>query len=153
MPVRALVVLGGLGLGVFAIVRGANGYGNMFLPRADDSITQWLHVSKYPPSLAYAALELGLLALGLAIAGAIERRAASVDRDAPLLVFGQTALFFYLVHFPLLGAAAMALGVFQQAGLVATWLATAGVVVVMLPLCRRYRRVKQARPQSLLRYF
>ena len=49
------------GLVVFAVFRGLNGYGNMFLYRDGDSWQQWLHVSKYPPSLSFTSLELGLL--------------------------------------------------------------------------------------------
>ena len=48
---KVLWSCGTVGLLVFAMVRGINGYGNMFLYRADNSWQQWLHVSKYPPSL------------------------------------------------------------------------------------------------------
>ena len=81
----------------FVVVRGLNGYGNMFLPRADGSWQQWLHVSKYPPSLTYAALELGILFLCLAFLRTIEPE-IGVRENGPFLVFGQTAMFFYLVH-------------------------------------------------------
>ncbi|MBC8067348.1 MAG: DUF1624 domain-containing protein [Deltaproteobacteria bacterium] len=150
-PIAKLAALGVALLAVFGLVRGVNGYGNLFLLREDGSLAQWLHVSKYPPSLAYAALELGLLALGLALCGWLEPR-IGVRRDGPLLVFGQTALFFYLLHFPLLGAAAMALGMFGGAGLPETYLAAAGVLAVLYPVCRWYRGVKQRRPTSWLRY-
>src|SRR5262249_48818395 len=40
---------------LFAVARGANGYGNMALGRDDGSLIQWLHVAKYPPSLAFSA--------------------------------------------------------------------------------------------------
>jgi uncharacterized membrane protein len=151
VPVRALLWVALAALGVFVLVRGFNGYGNLFLLREDGSLAQWLHVSKYPPSLAYAALELGLLAVGLAVCAWLEPRVA-VRRDGPLLVFGQTALFFYLLHFPLLGAAAMALGRFGTGDLVDVYLAAAGVLAVLYPVCRWYRGVKQRRPTSWLRY-
>ena len=152
MPVRALATIGVALLACFALVRGLDGYGNLFLPRGGDSIVHWLHVSKYPPSLAYACVELGLLALALAVLAAIEPR-VQVRDDGPLLVYGQTALFFYLLHFPLLGAAAMALGMWQAGGLLETYLATLGVLAVMYPLCRRYRAAKRRRPDTWLRYF
>jgi hypothetical protein len=38
----------------------------MALLRDDGSLIQWLHVAKYPASLAFSALELGLMALLLA---------------------------------------------------------------------------------------
>ena len=50
---------GAAALVTFVVSRGLSGYGNMFLPRADGSWQQWLHVSKYPPSLTYAAVARG----------------------------------------------------------------------------------------------
>src|SRR6516162_7055144 len=69
----------------------------MFLPRTGDSWQQWLHVSKYPPSLTYYALQLGFLFLCLALLRAIEPR-IGVRENGVFYVFGQTAMFFYLVH-------------------------------------------------------
>ncbi len=150
-PVRQLVALGAAALAVFVVVRGLNGYGNMFLPREDGSLVQWLHVSKYPPSLSFASLELGLLAWALAGLMWLEPR-VKVRDDGPILVFGQTALFFYLLHFLLLGAPAIGLGLMHQGGLLETYLATIGVLAVLYPACRWYRGKKRARPGSWLRY-
>src|SRR5262245_27922871 len=55
-PQAVLWIAGIVMLAVFVAVRGSQGYGDMFLPRTDNSWQQWLHVSKYPPSLAYATL-------------------------------------------------------------------------------------------------
>jgi uncharacterized membrane protein len=150
-PTRVLALAGIAALGVFAIVRGLNGYGNMFLLREDGSLAQWLHVSKYPPSLAYVGLELGLVMLMLAALLWVEPRIPARP-DAPLLVLGQTALFFYVLHWPLLGLPAVALGLFRSQGLGATYLAAAAVVIVMLPLCHWYRRYKRAHPNGWARY-
>ena len=46
-----MLIAGVAALVVFVIVRGAQGYGDMFLPRTDDTWQQWLHVSRYSPSL------------------------------------------------------------------------------------------------------
>ena len=54
-------------------------------------------VSKYPPTLTYAALELGILFLCLAFLRTIEPK-IGVRENGPFFVFGQTAMFFYLVH-------------------------------------------------------
>ena len=88
---------GRLLLAVFVVVRWNAGYGDMFLHRADNSWQQWLHVSKYPPSLTYAALELGLTWLALAWLMRIEP-VIGVRPNGVFLVFGQTAMFFYMVH-------------------------------------------------------
>lgn len=50
-------------LAVSFVVRVWNGYGNMRLLREDNIWVQWLHVSKYPPSLSFITLELGLMCL------------------------------------------------------------------------------------------
>ena len=49
-------------------MRGANSYGNMLLFRETSSPVQWLHVSKYPPSLSFYSLELGIMAMLLSFA-------------------------------------------------------------------------------------
>ena len=84
---KVLWVSGTAGLLLFAIVRGIDGYGNMFLYRADSSWQQWLHVSKYPPSITYDALELGILFLCLALLRTIEER-IGVRENGVFFVFG-----------------------------------------------------------------
>lgn len=150
-PTRPLLAAGATCLAVFALVRGLNGYGNMFLPRDDGTLAQWLHVSKYPPSAAFAALELGLLFVVLAGLMWIEPK-VRVREDGPILVFGQTALFFYLLHFPLLGAAAMATGRFQAGGLLDVYVAMICALAVLYPACRWFRSFKRARPGHWVRY-
>src|SRR5439155_20675441 len=72
---RRLLAAGLAALALFVVVRGLNGYGNMRLLREDGSLVQWLHVSKYPPSLSFTALELGLAALLLATSFRVARLA------------------------------------------------------------------------------
>ena len=141
-------------LAVFVVIRGLDGYGNMALHRDDASLIQWLHVSKYPPALAYATLELGLMALGLALCFAIERHLrAPASRWNPLRVYGQTALFFYMLHFIGLGAAAMALtGGIAQRGLPETYLAAGATLVALYPVCLLWRRYKRAHPDGWPQY-
>jgi uncharacterized membrane protein len=137
----------GLGLlTLYLVLRGVNSYGNMALYRHDGSLVQWLHVSKYPPSLAYWGLELGLAALLLALAFAARLA------WAPLVLLGQTALFYYLLHAHLLKAASLLLGMHKQAGLLVTYLATVLAVLVLLPLCSWYRGYKRAHPKGWPQY-
>ncbi len=102
-------------------------------------------MSKYPPSLAYVALELGLVALGLGLAlrRVLGRR---------LVVLGQAALFFYLLHVHLLMLAAWALGLLHRGGLAATYAATVVALALLYPLCDRYRAYKQAHRDGWPRY-
>jgi uncharacterized membrane protein len=150
-PGQIMLVAGLASLAVFAVARGLNGYGNMFLYRADDSWQQWLHVSKYPPSLTYASLELGLMAVVLSVMLKLEP-AIGVRQNGPFLVLGQTAMFYYLVHRFVFDASASYGGLLGVGTISATY--TVGIValVVLYPLCLWYRSFKAAHPKSLLRY-
>ena len=46
---KVLWFSGATALVIFALVRGLNDYGNMFLTRSDGTWQQWLHVSRYRP--------------------------------------------------------------------------------------------------------
>ncbi len=153
-PVERLLVISGLlALGLFVVLRAWNGYGNMLLLREDSSLVQWLFVNKYPPSLTFALLELGLMALVLFGFFRYQRTMKRPARAwSPLLVFGQTALFFYLIHLHILMIAAFAMGMFMNQGLGATYLAALGVLIVLYPLCLWFRRFKVRRPRSWVRY-
>jgi uncharacterized membrane protein len=152
-PERGLAVFGLCALALFALVRGLNGYGNMGLPRDGDSIVQWLHVSKYPPGISFFTLELGIMALVMAAFFALSRWGPPVRRLlAPLLVPGQTALFFYVLHVHLLELVARALGVHRQLGLGAAYLGMVGIVLFLFPFCLWYRRYKARHPNGWARY-
>lgn len=142
---------GALMLVVFVIVRGNAGYGDMFLHRSDMTWQQWLHVSKYPPSLTYASLEVGLLWLCLAALVRIEPK-IGVRPNGVFLVFGQTAMFFYLVHRLAFEVPATYLGLRGAGDLTTTYVAAAVLLVAIYPACRWYRSVKAAHPASLLKY-
>lgn len=149
---RKLALVGSTSLLCFIVIRGVNGYGNMGLLRGDGSLVQWLHVSKYPPSLSYVTLELGLCFLCLS--GWFAWSAIHPPKPSNLfLVLGQTPLFFYLLHFPLLVSSAHWLRVESKLGLGATFLGAAIVVAVLYPACRAYRSYKGAHKHSLARYF
>jgi uncharacterized membrane protein len=143
---RLLLRCGIVLLGVYLVLRGANGLGNMGLLRHDGSLVQWLHVSKYPPSLTYWGLELGLAALLLALAFIVPLT------WAPLVLLGQTALFYYLLHAHLLELAAVVLSMHKRAGLLATYVAALAVLLLLLPVCRWYRGYKRAHPRGWPQY-
>ena len=112
---------------------------------------QWLFVSKYPPSLSFMSLELGVMFLCLAFLMVIETN-VTVRKNGPLLVFGQTALFFYLVHRLVLESIAHWFDYRGFGGLEETYITATVMLVVLYPLCLWYRKVKQSHPQSLLRF-
>jgi uncharacterized membrane protein len=149
------LLLAGVGcLVLFGAVRGVNAYGNLGLLREDGSLVQWLHVSKYPPSLGYVALELGLMLLILAMLAQIARVTppSASSGSGPLVVFGQTSMFFYLLHIPLLALGAQVLGVEHKLGLGATYGFAALVALLLFPACLWYRGYRAAHPTSFTRY-
>ena len=151
-PQTVLLVAGFVALGVFAFVRAQQGYGDMFLHRTGDSWEQWLHVSKYPPSLSFNALEIGLLCVCLAALMALEPL-IGVRPNGPFLVLGQTAMFFYLVHRLAFEIPATYLGLREINDLETTYIVSAITLLLLYPACRWYHTFKAAHPQSLLRYF
>lgn len=140
--VPLLWIWGTIGLFAFAAFRYFNGYGNMWLLRDSATWIQWLHVSKYPPSLTFIGLELGLTAWLLAIMITFERR-FGVRPNGPLLVFGQTAMFFYLIHRIMLEGSATWLGLrgFTDQ-LWVVYLITVLVLAALYFPCRWYRDFK-----------
>lgn len=139
-------------LALFAVVRAIDGYGNWLLHRDSTAVLQWLHVAKYPPSIAYSSLELGicfcLLALFFALDDASPRRAL-----APFGLFGATAFFYYVIHLHLLVGFESIVRLNRQThGLLTTWSATAIVLVVLAPACAWYRGYKRAHPDGWTRY-
>jgi uncharacterized membrane protein len=147
---RKLATYGAIMLGTFVVLRGIDGYGNMLLHRDSLSFVQWLHVSKYPPSATFTTLELGIAFLLLAALFVVTR--SRPTWGGPLRLFGQVALFYYLLHIHLLHLAAWALGVGSKLGLGATYLAALGALLILYPACRWYRSYKAARPAGWTRY-
>jgi len=85
----------------FMALRAIDGYGD---PRpwqrqasAFVTLLDFIKVEKYPPSLLYILMTVGPALLFLA---ALDRLRLAIEH--PLLVFGRTPLFFYLVHLVML---------------------------------------------------
>jgi uncharacterized membrane protein len=148
---RSLAASGVALLALFAVVRGHNEYGNMGLLREDGSVVQWLHVSKYPPSLSFVTLELGVMVLVLA-ALTIAAARTPANANGLVMVLGRTPMFFYLLHIPVLVLTARALGVAHRLGLGWTYFGAAAVVGLLYPICRGYGRYKAAHPTGWTRY-
>jgi uncharacterized membrane protein len=148
---RLLLLIGLASWAVFFLVRMVNGYGNEGLLHRGDWLS-WLHVSKYPPSLSFLSLELGLMALCLSGFWALSSFPRVVAWLAPLRLLGQTALFYYVLHAHFLMLVVLTLGVRRAYGIGATFLATLLTLLALYPLCRWYHGYKQAHPQGWTRY-
>ena len=142
--VGAVLLLAGL------LFRASGGWGNIRLPR-DSGWIEFLNNVKYPPSLVFWAISLGLDLLLLALLVRLPEKLKS--ERSPLIVFGQTPLFFYVAHFYLLAVCAF---VFfrEPASLQGAYLMWAVALVALYPVCAWYRRFKMSKPkESLWRLF
>lgn len=132
---------------LFAAVRAGGGFGNLRL--ADGSgWMAWLTVVKYPPSLAFASLMLGLDLLLLWALDRLRHRARRFT--GVLILYGQAPLLFYLAHFYLYGTLSAVLFRHTPAPqwlLYPLWLAG---VAALYPLCRRFRDFKSRQPETSL---
>ena len=133
---------------LFCAVRWAGGFGNFHAPGA--GWIGFLNVTKYPPSLSFLLLTLGTNGILLYL---FERAGAGgAFWRAPLLVFGRSALFFYILHlyvYALIGLAfrdGTTLPVMYGA-----WLF--GLFILYF-LCKRYAHFKGGKPiESVWRFF
>jgi uncharacterized membrane protein len=147
---RVLAIAGVVGLTVFGVLRGVDGYGNMHMHRDSGALLQWMHVSKYPPSLTFIGLELGLAAL--LVSGLFVYTAARPNVRGPLFEYGQTALFFYVTHIHVMALVALAFGWTHAFGVRAAYLGALGIVIALYPAVRWYRGYKAAHPNTWTQY-
>ncbi len=153
-------------LGLFLVVRAINVYGNAtpWAVQKDAlfTILSFMNVSKYPPSLLYAAVTLGIMFGMLWLADGANTVVTRV-----LTVYGKVPLFYYLIHWYLVKAAMIGMFLIQGyqlsdmplgplsfgrpegAGVslpvvYAVWF---GLVVLLYPLCRWYGRYKAEHPE------
>jgi uncharacterized membrane protein len=168
---RFLVVTGAIVTVLFIIVRAINKYGDPlpWTPQRTPALTvsSFLNVRKYPPSLDFLLMTLGPIFLALAFTEHARSRFASW-----ISVYGKVPMFYYVVHIFLVHALAVAFAFIQggelhqmnvvtDAGSIPAWygvslpgvyLAWAVVVITMYPLCRWFARIKRERNDWWLSY-
>jgi len=147
-PFRWVGLAGGLLLILFFLVRGLGGPGN-FHPPAPGWIG-FLNVTKYPPSLAFLCLTLGVN--GLLLSGIALKSIARSRLFRAMMVFGRVPLFFYGIHLYLYGLMGWLVpGGVSPVQMLLFWLVG---LVALYPLCQIYYRFKRTRPiTSGWRYF
>lgn len=95
------VKIGSGALLLFAVVRFVNIYGDPSLWSAQKdgvyTFLSFMNVTKYPPSLLFCLVTLGIMFLILAFAEQMQNNAAKI-----LTVYGRVPLFYFLVHFYLI---------------------------------------------------
>ena len=147
---RQAFLFGSGALVLFPIVRSIGLPVGDFHPPAGPGWIAFLNLTKYPPSLAFILVTLGIDLLLLAL---LSRKEEILKRRGkPLLVFGRTALFFYIVHLYLYGLTGLAFPKGMPFGwMYLFWL---GGLVLLFFLCSWYARFKvQKAPDSVWRMF
>ncbi|MPT11558.1 MULTISPECIES: heparan-alpha-glucosaminide N-acetyltransferase domain-containing protein [Comamonas] len=137
----------------FALLRTLNLYGDApWLAGADTlrTVMSWFNVTKYPPSLLFLLLTLGI---GLLLLGAFEKAAGS--RWLQLLAtLGAAPMFFYVLHLYVLKfmyLSAMAVWganqgqLFGLSSLLWLWVISALLAVTLYPVVRWFAALKQRR--------
>ncbi|MEZ0609989.1 DUF1624 domain-containing protein [Fibrella sp. WM1] len=170
---RRLLWQVGLGtLAGFVLLRLFNGYGDpapwAVQPTGLFTLLSFLNVSKYPPSLLYGLLMIGLMLLILALA-----EGADNAFTRWLQVYGSVPMFYYILHWYLVHISMVVMVLIQGYSLSQLPIGTLsfgrppgagvslpvvygvwiGLVLVLYPLCRWYSRYKTTHPEvSWLRY-
>jgi len=169
---KRLLYIGLIALGLFVLLRAANVYGDVakwsVQKNAVYTILSFINVSKYPPSLLYTLVMLGLLMLFLSF---MEGRGNGFTRI--ITAYGKVPMFYYLIHWNIIHLLMLAMvflqgfradqfvfGTFQFGrppgsgiSLGAVYLVWLCVVASLYPLCIWYGRYKASHPEKRwLRY-
>jgi uncharacterized membrane protein len=156
-----LLALGAGCLALLALLRGFNIYGER-LPWVHGenfvyTLMSWINFTKYPPSLDFLLLTLGIAFLLLAWFESRDNRATRA-----LVMFGGAPMFFYLLHlYTLLVFYRVTLAAFgpnqgQRFGVddfYWVWVLAAALAVVLYFPCRAFARFKRTTSQPWVRYF
>ncbi|NMO13877.1 DUF1624 domain-containing protein [Pyxidicoccus fallax] len=157
---RRLAFLGAASLTLFLVLRWVNLYGEP-VPWVHgatplQTVISFLNLTKYPPSLDFLLLTLGVGALLLVAFERLPTRALAL-----LTIFGAAPLFFYLAHLYLLHAlnrvALLALGpnqgaLFSVPNIASLWLLAAVVAVPLGFACRWFVGVKARSNSAWMSY-
>jgi uncharacterized membrane protein len=172
-PVKRQRLLAFTGIGVlafFVAVRLINVYGDPVPWTAQQNsfytFLSFIKVNKYPPSLVYMSITIGIALLALSFLENIRNRFTAAMR-----MYGRTAFFYYMIHFYLLHLLAMisfftrghsmqdAIASAQNLpfifiipgegyGLKIVYLVWAFVVISLYPLCKWYDKYKTSHKEK-----
>ena len=168
--VRGLVMI----IMAFIVLRFINIYGDpsVWAAQKDSLFTflSFMNVTKYPPSLLFCLITLGIMFLKLAFSEQINERIINI-----FTVYGQVPLFYFLVHFYLAhflmvclmflqgvhwadmdfasGSFGRPKGVQSGVALWVIYVIWVGVVVALYPVCKWFGAYKRAhKGKTWLRY-
>lgn len=160
----------------FVALRFVNVYGDPLhwttQSRTGFTLLSFLRATKYPPSLLFLLMTLGPAIAFLGLIDKVQPKPAN-----PLVVFGRTPQFYFIMHIAVIHVVAILLGVVRYGyqpflltppptmggpnplypadygwGLTTTYLVWVVVVIVMYPMCRVLARLKASRRDWWLSY-
>jgi len=134
---RLALAAGVASLVLFAVLRGLGGFGNLRPPEGIAFI-DYFNLVKYPPSLTFLLLTLGV---DLVLLFGLSKAVTSLDGWArPLVILGRAALWFFLIHWTIYRA----IGAYfpEPAGLAPTYLAWVAGLALLYPICRSFEAFK-----------
>jgi uncharacterized membrane protein len=139
---RAAFIAGVGSLALFLVVRGLGGFGNLRMPDGH-SFVDFLNLVKYPPSLSFILLTLGV---DLILLFLYSRAARWLAHGGQVLAgLRRSALYFFLVHWFIYSALGLAWA--TRGGLPQTFLAWAIGLLLLLPLCLAFESFKHQAPE------
>jgi uncharacterized membrane protein len=158
---RIFLMTGIAALIVFIIVRFINIYGDSIPWSVQKNnlytFLSFINVTKYPPSLLFCLLTLGVMFLILSFAEGLQNRFNNF-----VMTYGKVPLFYFLIHFYLIHLLMLAMVYLQGfktsqlifgfnfgrpkegsgVGLLAIYLIWIGVVIALYPVCKWYGKYK-----------
>ncbi len=155
------LLLTGIGsIVLFVLLRSINQYGDFYqwsnLNSPLLTTMSFLNLTKYPPSLDFLLLTLGI---GLVALWMMEKE-STVSRY--LATYGSTPLFFYVIHIYLLNILNTTFKFFlgpnqgnhlSVPNVISLWIISILVAFPMYYACRWYGEVKRKSPNPILKYF
>ncbi len=140
--VRALAPTGLGVLGLFVLLRWAEGFGNSHpIPRSP-TVVGFLHLTKYPPSITYLLASLGVGLVCMGVSSYLTRPLEPIGRI--LERYGRVPLFFYMTHLFMFGVIGTAFP--HGASVAATYLIWALGVIGLFFACRAYGAFRSGTP-------
>ncbi|MFN8597656.1 MAG: heparan-alpha-glucosaminide N-acetyltransferase domain-containing protein [Anaerolineae bacterium] len=140
---RGAGLIGVIALVLFVVLRALGDFGNIRSALTANWIDV-LNVVKYPPAIVFLLLTLGI---DLLLLRAFSRAGQVAPRWLkPIIVLGQSPLFFYLVHLYLYAILGLIVG--HDLGILRMlpfWLFG---LLILLPLCWLYGQFKQRQPMT-----
>ena len=170
---KILLLLGGGLILLFIVVRYVNHYGDPFKWEHQTrggfyTFLSFLNVNKYPPSLDFLSVTIGVAMIALALLEGIQNKITGVFR-----IYGRVPMFYYILHFYFIhlivvivffaqGFSVSQIDApgnlfyfkpegfgFGLGGVYAVWIT---VVLILYPLCKKYDRYKSTHDKWWLSY-